>query len=108
MCFEYASRPPLPPFAGGAVATEVLTLRAEDGTEFAAFSARAEGHSPTGIVILPDIRGLHPYYEELAIRFAEQGHNAIAIDYFGRTAGVGRRGPRRRLRLADARQSDQG
>ncbi len=46
----------------------------------------------TGIVILPDIRGLYRFYEELALRFAERGHRAIAIDYFGRTAGVDKRG----------------
>ena len=40
------------------------------------------------IVILPDVRGLHPYYEELALRFAEAGIDALAIDYFGRTAGI--------------------
>jgi carboxymethylenebutenolidase len=37
-------------------------------------------------VILPDVRGLHPYYEELALRFAEHAVDAVAIDYFGRTA----------------------
>src|SRR6185295_13831318 len=45
----------------------------------------------TGIVILPDVRGLYRFYEELAERFAERGYPAIAIDYFGRTAGVGKR-----------------
>jgi carboxymethylenebutenolidase len=45
-----------------------------------------------GIVILPDVRGLHPFYEELALRFAENGVDALAIDYFGRTAGISRRG----------------
>lgn len=44
------------------------------------------------MVILPDVRGLHPFYEELAIRFTEAGVHATAIDYFGRTAGVGDRG----------------
>jgi carboxymethylenebutenolidase len=44
------------------------------------------------VVILPDVRGLHPFYEELALRFAEAGVHATAIDYFGRTAGVGDRG----------------
>jgi carboxymethylenebutenolidase len=44
------------------------------------------------VVILPDVRGLHRFYEELALRFAERGHAAIAIDYFGRSAGVGKRG----------------
>jgi carboxymethylenebutenolidase len=41
-------------------------------------------------LILPDVRGLHPYYEELALRFAEAGIDALAIDYFGRTFGVAR------------------
>jgi carboxymethylenebutenolidase len=44
------------------------------------------------LVILPDVRGLHPYYEELALRFAERGIDALAIDWFGRTAGVAVRG----------------
>ena len=43
-------------------------------------------------MILPDIRGLYRFYEELALRFAERGHTAVAIDYFGRTAGVEKRG----------------
>jgi len=43
------------------------------------------------MLVLPDVRGLHPYYEELALRFAEAGIDAVAIDYFGRTAGQGRR-----------------
>ena len=45
----------------------------------------------TGIVILPDVRGLYRFYEELALRFAERGHAAIAFDYFGRTAGAAKR-----------------
>ena len=60
-----------------------------------------------GIVILPDVRGLFTYYEELTLRFAEAGVDAVALDYFGRTAGLGRRdgdfeyGPRiRRLTYA--------
>ena len=43
-------------------------------------------------MILPDVRGLHPFFEELALRFAEAGVDAIAVDYFSRTAGTGRRG----------------
>jgi carboxymethylenebutenolidase len=42
-------------------------------------------------VILPDVRGLYRFYEELALRFAERGHTALALDYFGRTAGVEKR-----------------
>jgi carboxymethylenebutenolidase len=44
------------------------------------------------MIVLPDVRGLHPYYEELALRFAEAGIDAVAIDYFGRTAGTAPRG----------------
>jgi carboxymethylenebutenolidase len=44
------------------------------------------------VVILPDVRGLYRFYAELAERFAEAGHHALAIDYFGRTAGAEPRG----------------
>ena len=40
------------------------------------------------VVIYPDVRGLHQFYKELALRFAEVGVRALAIDYFGRTAGL--------------------
>ena len=50
-----------------------------------------DGDVSTGVVILPDVRGLYRFYEELALRFAERGHAAIAFDYFGRTAGVDKR-----------------
>jgi carboxymethylenebutenolidase len=42
-------------------------------------------------VILPDIRGLFAFYQRLAENFAAVGIDAIAIDYFGRTAGTGKR-----------------
>jgi carboxymethylenebutenolidase len=42
-------------------------------------------------VIIPDVRGLYPFYIELAERFAQAGHHAIAFDYYGRTAGLGLR-----------------
>lgn len=66
-------------------------LKASDGNEFAAFAARAEQDGGPGIVVLPDVRGLHAFYEDLALRFAEQGVHAVAFDYFGRTAGASRR-----------------
>lgn len=90
MCFDSGARPPITPIAGGSDGTQILTLRAADGAELAAFAARPTRPTGVGVVILPDVRGLHHYYEELAERFAEHGYSAIAIDYFGRTAGVGR------------------
>jgi carboxymethylenebutenolidase len=87
MCFTTDARPPLPPIRGGAVDARDLALRSRDGTEFAAYAARADAPSGAGIVIVPDVRGLHPYYEELALRFAEAGVDAVALDYYARTAG---------------------
>src|SRR2546421_1523731 len=92
MCFELDSSPPIPVIAGAAVDHRDLTLVAADGTRFAAFAAAPEAPRGTGIVILPDVRGLYVFYEELALRFAERGYPAVAFDYFGRTAGVEKRG----------------
>ena len=92
MCFDHDSRPPIAPIAGGALDGSVVTTTGADGNAFAAFRARPAAPTGRGIVILPDVRGLHPYYEELALRFAERGVDAIAIDWFGRTAGVSTRG----------------
>jgi carboxymethylenebutenolidase len=87
MCFDIDSAPPVPAIAGASVSHELLKLRAADGNELAAFLATPDDPSATGIVLLPDVRGLYHFYEELALRFAERGHAALAIDYFGRTAG---------------------
>jgi carboxymethylenebutenolidase len=92
MCFDLDSSPPIPPLSGAAVSHDDLVLEAEDGNRFAAFLAVPEGPARVGVVILPDVRGLYRFYEELALRFAERGFAALALDYFGRTAGVEKRG----------------
>jgi carboxymethylenebutenolidase len=91
MCFDLDSQPPIQPIAGGALDHADLVLRASDGNEFAAFRTRASAPTGAGIVILPDVRGLYSFYEELALRFAEAGIDALAVDYFGRTAGAAKR-----------------
>ena len=91
MCFELDSLPPIPEIAGAAVSHQDLVLSSADGTRFAAFAATPDDPSAVGIVVLPDVRGLYRFYEELALRFAERGSAAIAIDYFGRTGGVSKR-----------------
>jgi carboxymethylenebutenolidase len=95
MCFEHDALPPrvpedrvIPALAGGAAA-ERLTLQSADGTQFIA--AFAECPDPVGgpaVIILPDVRGLYRFYVDLAERFVTAGYHALAIDYFGRTAGV--------------------
>ena len=92
MCFDSDSLPPIPVLSGAAVSHDDLVLDAADGNRFAAFAATPDEPGTTGIVILPDVRGLYRFYEELALRFAERGYAAIAFDYFGRTAGVAKRG----------------
>jgi carboxymethylenebutenolidase len=91
VCFDSDSLPPVPAISGAAVSHDHLVLEARDGNALAAFAATPDDPSGAGIVILPDIRGLYRFYEELALRFAERGHTAVAIDYFGRTAGVSKR-----------------
>ena len=92
VCFELDSSPPIPVIRGAAVSHEDVVLEADDGNRFAAFAAAPEGPTEVGIVILPDVRGLYRFYEELALRFAERDIAAVAFDYFGRTAGTAKRG----------------
>jgi carboxymethylenebutenolidase len=92
VCFEPDSLPPVPVIAGAAVSHRDLELEAADGNRFAGFLAEPDDGKPVGVVILPDVRGLYRFYEELALRFAERGFPALAIDYFGRTAGAEKRG----------------
>src|SRR5438067_927608 len=92
VCFEPDSLPPIPAISGAAVTHDALVLEAGDGNRFSAFAALPDDAARAGVVILPDVRGLYRFYEELTLRFAERGYAAIAFDYFGRTAGVGKRG----------------
>jgi len=91
VCFDADAHPPIAPIAGGALDSRALTLTAGDGNRLAAFEARAAEPTGAGMIVLPDVRGLFGYYEELALRFAEHGVDAVAIDYFGRTAGASAR-----------------
>jgi carboxymethylenebutenolidase len=93
MCHDDDSRAPAPPVRGEVAAHGGLTLTSADGTVFSAYEATPAGFQAggAGMIVLPDVRGLHPYYMDLAQRFAEAGIPAVAIDYFGRTAGIGDR-----------------
>src|SRR5258705_9381883 len=91
MCYSDDARPPLPPISGAAADHGDMVLTSADGTKFMAYFARASKPTGAGMVVMPDVRGLHRFYKELAQRFAEAGIDAVAIDYFGRTAGMGNR-----------------
>jgi len=92
MCFDHDSLPPIAPIAGGALDGRIETLLAADGNRVMAFRARPAEPTGAAVLILPDVRGLYRFYEELALRFAEHGIQALAIDWFGRTAETSTRG----------------
>ncbi len=88
MCYDENARPPIPAAQSGSVTGEDLVLQATDGKHFAAYFACAHQSTGAQVLIYPDVRGVHQFYKELALRFAENGITALAIDYFGRTAGL--------------------
>ena len=91
MCHSDDSRPPAPPRSAAFTPAAVFTLSVPDGNAYSAAFAEPAGGTPSpgcGVVILPDVRGLHPYYVALAERFAEAGLPALAFDFYGRTAGI--------------------
>ena len=90
MCHDDDSRAPAPPVRAAVAGAGGITLTSTDGTPFGAYQAMPAGFGAggPGIVLLPDVRGLHPYYRDLAVRFAEAGLPTVAVDYFGRTAGA--------------------
>jgi carboxymethylenebutenolidase len=94
MCHDPDSRPPAPPRSGDVTERGTLTLSSTDGTQVAAAYAAPAGEARVGVVLLPDIRGLHPYYVALAERFAQAGLPALAVDWFGRTAELPATGTR--------------
>ncbi|HEV3309370.1 MAG TPA: dienelactone hydrolase family protein, partial [Chloroflexota bacterium] len=91
MCFDDDARPPIPVTDGTGTQGEDITITAADGTHFMAYVATPGNPAETQVLILPDVRGLHQFYKELALRFAEAGTLALAIDYFGRTSPSGDR-----------------
>ncbi|MGW2868562.1 dienelactone hydrolase family protein [Kitasatospora sp. NPDC001225] len=89
MCYDPDAAPPaLGPAPWPLAEAAPLTLTSADGTRFGAFLARPEVATGVGVLVLPDNRGLSPFYRQTAARLAEQGHPALVLDYYGRTAGA--------------------
>src|SRR5947208_911141 len=91
MCYADTDRPPLPPGEAGQADGRELVLTGADGNRFMAYAADPATAGAAQVLIYPDVRGLHGFYKDLALRFAGAGVRALALDYFGRTAGIGPR-----------------
>lgn len=88
MCFSSDQHPPLPPRSSEVGQHGPTELVAADGTQLAAYDAVPVTRRGASLVLLPDIRGLHPYYTDLALCFAQAGIDTVAIDPYARTAGM--------------------
>jgi carboxymethylenebutenolidase len=85
---------------GASTDEEDLVLTAADGNRFRAYAARAAKPSGAGVVVIPDPRGVHPFYKELVRRFAQASVDAVVIDYIDRTSGMSDRPENFDLRAA--------
>ena len=108
MCYTNAARSPLPPIMGGSTDDADLVLTAADGNRFRAYAARAATPSGAGVVVIPDPRGVHPFYKDLVRRFAQAGVDAVVIDYIDRSAGMSDRPENFDLRAAIGKTTPEG
>ena len=88
MCYDDQAIPPSPSGKSGSAQGEDIVLATSNGNRFSAYVARPDEPGRAQVIIYPDVRGLHHFYKELALRYAEVGITALAIDYFGRTGGL--------------------
>jgi carboxymethylenebutenolidase len=91
MCFTSDQRPPDPPRSSEVGDHGPLELTATDGNRFSAFEAVPVTRRGASLVLLPDIRGLHAFYTDLALSFAQTGVDTVALDPYGRSAGLSAR-----------------
>lgn len=91
MCFTSEQRPPAPPQSSVIGDHGPLELTAADGNRFSAYEAVPVTPRGASLVLLPDIRGLHAFYTDLALCFAQAGVDTVALDPYGRTAGLSAR-----------------
>ena len=68
MCYDMSAQPPSPANA----------------------ERPAKEPHPVGVVVLPDVRGVAPFYEQLCLRLAEAGHPAIVVDWYARGTKLSR------------------
>jgi len=87
MCFTSDQHPPEPPRSSDVGQHGQLVLTAADGNRFSAFEAVPVTPRGASLVLLPDVRGMHAFYTDLALCFAQAGIDTVALDPYGRSAG---------------------
>lgn len=87
MCSDPDSHPPIDPASHSSASGHEIGLIVGDGSRCTAYQADAARPTGVGMIVLPDYNGLTGFYRELALRFAEDGIDAVAIDYYDRVAG---------------------
>ena len=85
MCYGDDALPPDPPVTGVVGDHGELFLLSADGTEFAAYYAYPQARARSAVVVMPDVRGLHRFYQELAAavrrgRLARHCHRLLRQD----------------------------
>jgi carboxymethylenebutenolidase len=88
MCFTGDQHPPEPPRSSEVGHHGPMLLTASDGNRFSAFEALPLTPRGASLVLLPDIRGMHSFYTDLALCFAQAGIDTVALDPYGRSAGI--------------------
>jgi carboxymethylenebutenolidase len=101
MCHEQ----PLAPIRGGADLVEERISYPGDGAEIPAHFVRPEGDATPGVVIISDIWGSKPVWEDTATRLAAEGFSVLVPDFFVRQGPLAER--TRELAGARAAQMDQ-
>lgn len=91
MCFTSDQHPPEPPRSSEVGDHGALVLTAGDGNRLSAFEAVPVTPRGASVVLLPDIRGMHTFYADLALCFASAGIDTVALDPYGRSAGLSAR-----------------
>ena len=91
MCVDHDSRPPIAPIAGAAVDGTPVELTAADGNRFAAYRADASAPTRRRHARAPRRARAGALLRGARAPVRRGGVDAIAIDYYGRTAGASRR-----------------
>ncbi len=71
------------------VSVESIELRGTDGEPVSGIHARPDGMPRSGVVLHPDIGGIRPLFEDMAVRLASHGLAVCVVEPFARALASG-------------------